>query len=76
MMNMGSAMKLMGAWNKFKSNHPKFPAFCKAVARKGFAEDTIIEVAIISPDGERIETNVRLTQEDLELMNELKNMSV
>ena len=27
--NIGNIMKITGAWNTFKSNHPKFPAFCQ-----------------------------------------------
>ena len=42
-------MKITGAWNTFKSNHPKFPAFCQAVSRKGLKEGSIIEIAITTP---------------------------
>ena len=33
--NIGNMMKVMNAWNTFKKNHPKFPAFCSAVSRRG-----------------------------------------
>ena len=56
-MNIGNMMKITGAWNTFKNNHPKFPAFCQAVSRKGIREGSIIEIAVTTPEGEKIETN-------------------
>ena len=73
-MDMGNMMKIMGAWNTFKKNHPKFPAFCRAVASRGIREDTIIEISITSPEGEKIETNIKVKASDLELMRELSQM--
>ena len=34
--NIGNMMKIMNAWNIFKRNHPKFPAFWRAVYKHGF----------------------------------------
>ncbi len=73
MPDMGAMMKVIGAWNKFKENHPKFPAFISAVRRKGIKEDTIIAISIIDPDGEKIETNLKVMASDLELINSLVN---
>ena len=62
--NIGNIMKITGAWNTFKSNHPKFPAFCQAVSRKGLKEGSIIEIAITTPEGEKIETNLKVKDSD------------
>lgn len=67
-------MKIMGAWNKFKSNHPKFPAFLKAVQKRGFKEDMIIEVIVTEPDGEKIETSLKLSAQDIAAIEELRNL--
>ena len=72
--NMGQMFKLMAAWNRFKSNHPKFPAFMKAVQKRGFKENMVIEMIITEPDGEKIETSLKLTASDIELLQELRNM--
>ena len=64
-------MKFTGAWNTFKRNHPKFPAFCQAVSRKGIREGSIIEIAFITPEGEKIETNLKVKDSDLELLRQL-----
>ncbi len=70
--NMAQMMKIMGIWNKFKQNHPKFPAFLSAVGRKGLHEDMILELTVTEPDGEKFQTNLKITASDLELLNELK----
>lgn len=74
-MDIGNTMRMMKAWKEFAENHPKFPAFCKAVMNRGIRKDTIIEVVVITPEGERIETNLRVKQEDLDLFESLKSMN-
>ena len=37
--NIGNMMKIMNAWNIFKRNHPKFPAFCNAVSKRALSEN-------------------------------------
>ena len=74
--NIGNIMKITGAWNTFKSNHPKFPAFCQAVSRKGLKEGSIIEIAITTPEGEKIETNLKVKDSDLELLKQLSDLKM
>lgn len=74
-MDFGNMMKFMGAWNTFKSNHPKFPAFCKAVYQKGLKEDTIIEIIVTTPENERIETSLKIKASDLELIKTLGSLN-
>lgn len=73
-MNIGNMTKIMGAWGTFQKNHPKFPAFCKAVARKGLREGSIIEVTVTTQDGEKIETSIRVQESDMELIKGLGGM--
>lgn len=73
-MDFGNMMKLMGAWNTFKGNHPKFPAFCKAVAKQGIREDSVVEIIVTTPEGEKIETSIRVRESDLELLRGLALM--
>jgi len=74
-MDFGNMMKFMGAWNTFKANHPKFPAFCKAVYQKGLKEDTIIEIIVTTPENERIETSLKVKASDLELIRTLGSLN-
>ena len=69
--NIGNMMKIMNAWNK--RNHPKFPAFCNAVSKRALKEGSIMAITVTTPDGEKIETNLRIKAEDLELLKELTN---
>ena len=73
--NIGNIMKITGAWNTFKSNH-QVPAFCQAVSRKGLKEGSIIEIAITTPEGEKIETNLKVKDSDLELLKQLSDLKM
>ena len=73
-MNPGAIMQVMNAWNVFQGNHPKFPAFLDALKRQGIKEDSIIEISITDPSGQKIETNIKVKASDLELFNSLKDM--
>ena len=73
-MDMGAAMKVLSAWNTFKANHPKFPAFCKAVGQRGLREGSIIEVIVTTPEGEKIETSLKVQPEDMELLQSFGKM--
>ncbi len=74
MLNPTLLFKIKGAWDTFSANHPKFPLFIKAVQQSGIKEDSIVEIAFVSPDGKRLETNVKLTASDMELIDILKNL--
>ncbi len=73
-MNFGNMTKLMGAWGTFQKNHPKFPAFCKAVSKKGLREGSVIEVIVTTQDGEKIETSIKVQESDIELIKGLGGM--
>ena len=71
---MPNPMEIM-MWNTFKSNHPKFPKFMAAAAQPGvITEDTILEMKITTPDGRTMETNLKITASDLEMIQQLKNI--
>lgn len=73
-MNPQNLMALMGAWNEFTSNHPKFPAFIQAINSNGIKEDCIIEISVTDPDGKKIETNIKVKGSDIQLFETIKNM--
>ncbi len=72
--NPGNIMKLQSAKNQFNKNHPKVEPFIKAIERKGIQEGMVIEMAVTMPDGEKLSSNIKVQQSDLELMNSLKDM--
>lgn len=73
-MNLSVLIKLQSAWSTFKNNHPKFPLFLKTVSKHGLEPETIIEIQVKSPDGTSFQSNIKLTESDLELFNELKQL--
>ena len=74
MVDFNSIMKIKGAWDKFSQNHPKFMPFIQAVGRDAIMDGTIIEVKVISPVGKEYNTNMKITQSDLELFAQLRGM--
>lgn len=74
MVDFGSIMKIKGAWDKFTQNHPKFAPFMQAVGREAVMDGTIIEVKVTSPAGKEYNTNMKITQSDLELFAQLRGM--
>lgn len=71
-MNPTDYLKIFGLWNKFKTNHPKFPAFMKAASQNALREGSIIEIGVTTAEGEKIESNIKITAADLELLEEVK----
>lgn len=70
-------MALLGLKNdfdKFKNNHPKFLQFAKALTKSGIQEGTIMECKVITVDGQELQTNIKITADDLELFDKLKNL--
>ena len=73
--NIGNVMQFKGAWDRFISNHPKFPMFLNAVRNKGVKEGTIMELKFIDPDGTELTTNVKVTAQDMELFESLRGIT-
>lgn len=67
-------LQFRNSWQTFTRNHPKFPAFWRAVYKHGIQENMIIEFKVIEPDGKELASNIRVTKSDLELFENLKKM--
>ena len=74
-MNPMDIFKIQNSWNQFKRNHPKFPLFVDAVSKEGISEDTMIEIKVTTADGKTYDSNLKLLASDIELINDLKNLS-
>lgn len=75
MMNPAKLLKLKGAWDTFSRNHPKFPMFISAVQQNGLKEGTIIEINVTTAEGKNINTNLKLSESDMELFRKLAELS-
>jgi len=71
-MNM---LKIKDALNSFRSNHPKFVAFLSNEFATGVPADSIIELTVTKPGKPAVTTNIRVTQSDLELLEQIKELS-
>lgn len=74
MKNPAALFKIKGLWDQFIQNHPKFPQFLNAVNHSGIGEDSVIEVQITQPDGQQMKTNIKVSQSDLELFEQLRSL--
>ncbi len=74
MVDFSVMMKIKGAWDNFTKNHPKFMPFMQAVGRDAIGDGTIIEVKVVSPDGKEYNTNMKLTQSDLDLFAQIRGI--
>ena len=67
-------VQLRVSWERFVQNHPKFPKFCKAAYHNGLTVGTVIEFKVKTPEGKEISSNLKLTEADMELVGQLKEL--
>lgn len=67
--------KISGMKNSFLENHPKFPKFIKKLQQVGIRQDDIIAITVKKMDGQVIETNMKITASDEELMAQIISMT-
>jgi hypothetical protein len=72
-MNPMNAIKYLSLLNKFKENHPKLPKFIKAAGMIADA-GTVAEITVTTSAGKKITANVKLTEEDIKLLGEIKEL--
>ena len=68
MFNPAMIFQVKNMWDRFQKNHPKFPRFLQVVG-------TVIEISVTKADGENITSNIKLNEEDMELISAIQNMS-
>ncbi len=74
--NPAAILQMMNLWNKFKQNHPKFPKFMAAVYQNGIKEGSIIEINVTTADGQSLNSNLKISADDMELIEQLKNLTM
>ena len=67
--NPADLFKVRSAAATFNANHPKLLPFFGAAKNKAMTPGSVIEIAITDPAGEKIETNLRVQESDIELIN-------
>ena len=74
-MNPMTLLIMKASFDKFKSNHPRFIQFAQAIMQLGVKEGTVFECKVITPEGKELQTNFKVTQDDLEMFEKLKELS-
>lgn len=70
-MNPMNFIQFKAAYDRFKENHPKFSPFLKAAAKQAVKENSIVEIKVTTPEGQVMETNLKLKASDLSMFKEL-----
>ncbi len=73
-MNFQALLQLKNLWQRFTAQHPKFPAFLRA-AQPALREGSVIAFTITTPEGKVIESNLKVTAEDIELIKSLRQIT-
>lgn len=67
-------MQLAERLKIFRQQHPKVLDFVSAMARNNIQPGVIMELRVTDTDGKVSVTNIRLTEEDVETFEILKNI--
>lgn len=73
-MNPMALLSMKSALDKFQGNHPKFMQFLQVMMQNGLQEGTVLECKVITPEGKEIQANIKITEDDLELIEKLKEL--
>ncbi len=73
--NPSAIFQMMNLWSRFQKNHPKFPKFLAAVSQNGIKEGSIIEIRVTTAEGESFDSNLKVSAEDMEMIEQIKNLS-
>lgn len=63
-------LKMLTYKMKLEKNHPKAAEFVKKVLMTGLPEGTIIEMTVTKPGESPKTANLKITQDDLDMLNE------
>lgn len=74
MLNPMAFLKIKPLFEQFRERHPKFVEFL-GFAPQHLGEDSILEIIITRADGYTAKTNIRVSAEDLELVEQLKSLT-
>ena len=73
-MNPMDIMKIKQRLDTFQKDHPKVVPFFKMIGEKGMTEGTILELKCTTPDGQEYVSNIKVNQNDIEMMRDLTSL--
>ena len=72
-MNPMMLLQLQKRMGLFQEDHPKVMPFMQAVGNMAIEEGTVFAVKVTTADGKVLESNIKLTANDIETINLMKN---
>ena len=75
-MNPMDIMRLKDKFDTFQNDHPKVIPFFRYIGDHAMTEGTILELKCTTTDGRESVSNIRITQNDIDLMRELMSMGM
>ncbi len=74
MINPKTLLRIAELQREFSGRHPKVTAFLSAVTSRGIPEGTVLELTVTKPGEAPVTANMRVSAEDIALIEELKNL--
>ncbi|MDE6425347.1 MAG: hypothetical protein K2K89_04310 [Ruminococcus sp.] len=71
-MNPLALVKIKPLLKTFKENHPKFLMFVRKALNE-VNDGSIVEVKVITSEGKEFFTKIKISEQDMELVNETRN---
>lgn len=72
--NPKDMMEFANRMNLFQQQHPKTVAFAQEIMQQGIQEGTVVEMKVTEPNGKEYISNFRVTSDDMQTLEMLKNM--
>ena len=74
-LNPMQLLKIKGLWDGFTKRHPKFPAFLRVMTQGAITEGSVLEITVTTAEGKVISSNIKVTKEDMEMVEALRGMN-
>ncbi len=71
MVNPAALLTMKKKWEEFSARHPKFVSFISVLKTHGVAIGSVIDIKVTLPNGETFQSNLKLTEEDVEMIRSL-----
>lgn len=73
--NPMALMKIRKMWGRFNAAHPRLLPYVRALGNGYLEQGSVVEVNVTAPDGRNLRCNLRITEEDMELMKEISELT-
>lgn len=75
MFNPAALLQFKKQWEDFSVRHPRFVQFLYTLINSNVGEGAIIDVKVTLPSGEVVQSNMKVTAEDVELIRNIGSMA-